>query len=254
MIIRRKRRQHQAPDTGRTEAQLLTNSFLADFVDVWPNTIRTRQYQEVLALIGQIHYVDNLPTRKIAAPGNQGMVEPGMQGVCVRNPATHEPASVEIADRASTPLFTMAHEFGHCVDYALKKTISLTNSMKASDAYASVFDAIWASTEYRWLVAEQRGSEVSLVAISSLIGKAAADQVMQKLKHIKYLLKSEELFARSYSQYVALKSDNETLLTDLDQYTSYREDDPYYQWQDQSFQPIFGKFDDLFASIGWAVR
>lgn len=219
----------------------MTNSFLADFVDVWPNTIRTRQYHEVLALTGQIHYVDNLPARKIAAPVNQGMVEPGMQGVCVYNPTTHEPASVEIADQALTPLFTMAHEFGHCVDYALKKTISLTNSMEASEAYDRVLDAIRASAECRWLVAEQRGAEVSLVAISRVIGQAAANHAMQKLKHIKYLLKPGELFARSYSEYVALKSGNETLLAELDQYISYREDDPYYQWQNESFQPILGR-------------
>lgn len=82
-------------------------------------------------------------------------------------------------------------------------------------------------------------------------------------KHVDYLLQGHEVFARSYSQYIAVRSGNTAMLNELritqaeatpaaGRLTTVDGQVPYpRQWQDDDFAPIAKAFDDLFEAMGW---
>lgn len=73
--------------------------------------------------------------------------------------------------------------------------------------------------------------------------------------YLRYVMTDHELFARSYSQYIATKSQYPPMLAELE-----RERDPsrsaYHatQWADDDFEPIAEAFDDLFEQLGGLGR
>ena len=66
--------------------------------------------------------------------------------------------------------------------------------------------------------------------------------------HVEYLLGPRELFARTYCQYVAVRSGDPDLQRELEKSLEpdYRE-----QWHEDDFTPIAGALDDLFDRLGW---
>lgn len=75
-------------------------------------------------------------------------------------------------------------------------------------------------------------------------------QVGPNAKYLDYLLESEELWARSYAQYIATRSGNTVMQA---QVAAIRSDTLYgsAQWDDDDFASIGGAIDDLFARLGW---
>jgi hypothetical protein len=69
-----------------------------------------------------------------------------------------------------------------------------------------------------------------------------------KLDFTKYLLSPEELWARSYAQYIALRSSSPVLKTQLDKLRQRAE---LVQWADDEFTSIAEAMDDLFLKLGW---
>jgi len=63
-----------------------------------------------------------------------------------------------------------------------------------------------------------------------------------------YYLSPEELWARSYAQYIAKKSGNKAMLAEL----AKLQDDPIpSQWSDDDFIEIEKAIDELFKERGW---
>lgn len=58
------------------------------------------------------------------------------------------------------------------------------------------------------------------------------------------------MFARAYSQYIAVKSNNPQMIKELKaaQKSDYSS---FTVWQDEEFKPIAAEFDKLFNSKGW---
>lgn len=67
--------------------------------------------------------------------------------------------------------------------------------------------------------------------------------------YVDYLLDRRELWARSYTQYVATRSQDPTLLEWLQReqlHYSYKE-----HWKDESFEPVAKAIDGIFEKLGW---
>lgn len=67
--------------------------------------------------------------------------------------------------------------------------------------------------------------------------------------YVDYLLDRRELWARSYTQYVATRSQDPNLLEWLRReqgHFSYKE-----HWKDESFEPVAKAIDDIFEKLGW---
>lgn len=74
-------------------------------------------------------------------------------------------------------------------------------------------------------------------------------------KFIRYAAAPIEMFARGYSQYIAVRSGNPAMRSQLDvaQASSRRGDVPL-QWQDDEFEPVASAFDKLFGDAGWLKK
>lgn len=76
--------------------------------------------------------------------------------------------------------------------------------------------------------------------------------------HLRYLLQTHEVFARSYSQYIAVRSKDPAGLAELKKLQARAKPGsqgvfPAYpeQWDDDDFEPIAQAFDRLFDALGW---
>lgn len=70
---------------------------------------------------------------------------------------------------------------------------------------------------------------------------------------VRYLLKPEEIWARSYAQYVAARSTDAALKKELAGMVGVGRSYPL-QWADEVFEPIALAIDSLFESLGWGRR
>jgi hypothetical protein len=67
------------------------------------------------------------------------------------------------------------------------------------------------------------------------------------------LLLLDELWARSYAQYVAIRSGSRTLTSSLNSLRKHEPGRVYYplQWEDADFDGIDEAIEELFRRIGW---
>lgn len=150
------------------------------------------------------------------------------------------PVAIVVNEQATDPRLTLLHEFGHYLDqHAIE-----------SAGYASVASELdtWRHVVLQSQgVADLIGHWVSPPAVAGDPARAAmiADAVRA---HVEYLLGPRELFARSYCQYVAVRSGDVELLKELEiaRQANYRE-----QWHDDDFSPIAAALDDVFDQLGW---
>lgn len=155
--------------------------------------------------------------------------------------------AVDIQIRENTPHVEMTtiHEIGHYLDHSgigVRKVMSSTSDPMMDDWRK----AVEASTAYQKLksVYDRGYIEVERFGIKE---KVSSPKVRS---HFSYLLSDEELWARSYAQYIAVKTKNPTLLKQLEQMRS----DPIEgesQWSDAEFSAIEIEIDNLFTKLGW---
>ncbi|MFT5548581.1 MAG: hypothetical protein ACI9CO_000496 [Candidatus Azotimanducaceae bacterium] len=71
--------------------------------------------------------------------------------------------------------------------------------------------------------------------------------------HLKYLIEPEEVWARSYAQYIAVKSGSNKTLGQLDRlrHVDAKRINIPRQWPDADFEAISASIDELFIKIGW---
>jgi hypothetical protein len=72
-------------------------------------------------------------------------------------------------------------------------------------------------------------------------------------RHTDYLLKPEELWARSYAQYIAERSADSDMLAALDLLRPPALTGQLYssQWETTDFAPVAAAIDTLFKGLGW---
>ncbi|WP_152486474.1 VG15 protein [Nocardiopsis lucentensis] len=171
------------------------------------------------------------------------------------------PYQFRISANSPTPHLTTAHELGHVLDHLVLGT---NPRLDASTTEVEGILREWRGTVmstalYRLLdsldPAERGaiiGQVVSLDGTSRMV-RATSDE-------ISYLLSPAELFARSYAQWVTLRSGDDTLIEELEyvqDLTIGREGEQVagyaqipQQWDDEDFEPLEGVFDRLFDRMG----
>jgi len=193
-----------------------------------------------LAAINKVHGDGKLP--KIPVKGRKNLA-PLAQYEHKQNLITgeHFPSGITLRNVGPWQEMSMLHETGHFLDHAgiggpsdfdtLKGTLtkSLMASIKKSKAVKELQKML--STGIRMA----DGKEVRLM--------------YYQMQHVKYLLSEEEIFARAYSQYIAVKSKDPKLLSQLPTMRSATIFPS--QWQDEDFVPLVKEFDKLFKQLGW---
>lgn len=129
------------------------------------------------------------------------------------------------------PEHTATHEIGHALDFILHKG-KLAPSALLGDLSG------WWST----ILQSQNYADLQQAHASR---KGAAQ------KYTAYLLSPEELFARSYAQWIAVRSGDPTLLQQLRRRRiETRVEGPPQQWEDKDFESVAAALDDFFHSQG----
>lgn len=183
------------------------------------------------------------------------------------------PAEINMRAKPLHPMMTLAHEVGHWLDVA---GIGRPPGSDPRQGYGQVTDTLthWRADALpahlpRALV-DWRDAVVKSQAAQTL---AAHRQQMQRQGHISfttadggesktrissnwlsYALRTNELWARSYAQYIAVRSGDAAMLAELrkEQAEQRAAAVPITaQWQDDDFEPIARAFDAIFTQLGW---
>jgi hypothetical protein len=167
---------------------------------------------------------------------------------------------IVVADTAITPSLITLHEIGHWLDWsaleiALGKPIQgSSNGHEFHVAIGDFWDAIENTQNVKLLREIKRTKKVKSFELVSNDGAIATGDKHAETKAdneiVSYLLRREELWARAYAQYVAIKSDREDVKQEL---ISRQQKMSHYpdQWSDEDFAPVADAIDNLFKTMGW---
>lgn len=156
----------------------------------------------------------------------------------------------------SHPRLTFAHETGHYLDQQfLYPRISPKGYSEgyASKDLASPELAAWhrATKQSRAVAKLKKWENLDNTYIDHVQEDGTIKQHKVNTDYCTYALTDHELFARSYAQYIATKTQDPGMMAELD---SWRDPlkNPYHmtQWADDDFEPISLALDDLFRAIG----
>lgn len=160
-----------------------------------------------------------------------------------------KPRRITTTPSGDHPELTLVHEIGHFLDHQ-----GVTGKVRDQYGFASSVDPRF--EKLRTVIRESNASQ-ELLRLSKLreveIELADGRTIDYPIDrgYIRYLFLPHELWARAYSQYVALRSGDPTLKAQLDR---LRRRGPLYypvQWDDDDFEPIAKAIDELMVELGW---
>ena len=165
-----------------------------------------------------------------------------------------KPIRLDVSKKTEAHPLDAIHEFGHYIDYSLGD--------QAREIRNKLLDTIKRSYGYKTLKEISYSTEVD-VEVSDEKGKRIERMPYHKIdvgiKYRWYLLSDEEIFARAYAQYIALRAGIGK--ERIEEMTKFRlNDNGKYiirtyplQWKEEDFEPIADQFDRLFQHLGWQV-
>jgi SPP1 gp7 family putative phage head morphogenesis protein len=125
---------------------------------------------------------------------------------------------------------TLLHELGHFIDY--NAFVQLEEASKSNETHAA------------WRQAVKKTESVKALL--------QANPKREYINFVKYLLQPPELWARSYSQFIAIQSGDESLLNQLRFYQrSSIFTQRFSQWENDNFKVIYNAIIDVFRSQKW---
>lgn len=211
---------------------------------------------ELLTRVDGIHRVSGMP--QIEVSRSCGVGEHTSRFKCNRDQVNGGIGTCRIwlqtrgedRDRLSIQA-SFLHELGHAIDVlALGNRTHAVNSME---------NAEWRE----WSVAVNSSAHArdmrSIASCPCPVSQSIRGDDCWYKQTAKGNAKPNELWARSYAQYIALKIHDDELLWSLRSLTDkpfdHRPDlSIYRQWDDEDFQPILDAIDRLFAHLGWLNR
>lgn len=154
--------------------------------------------------------------------------------------ADGSPKAIEVSKTAQRPVYTTIHEIGHYIDYHVISNID--SSLAATGAKFSEWrDAVKSTEAYKTLRDMNANPDLYSVDIGN------NRTVKPDKNYTSYLIQDNELWARSYMQYIMKKNGLESSM-------SYYTSDILYgsiQWQDKDFNTVEAAFDKLFEDLKW---
>ena len=185
---------------------------------------RDRQLRMVLAEIDAVHGDGELPPLSI----RWGVLPLGLVALYRSTDDHLDTVSLTIHPNRTRWMLATVHEIGHFLDH---------QGIGEPSSFASLGDRLLRE----WQGAVERSRTLSMLRTFSR-GTAAP-----------YFERPEELWARSYAQWIALRSGNETLSRQVVELRGHDPADPalYLQWDDDDFEPIADSIDCLCRGLGW---
>lgn len=188
--------------------------------------------QAALIEIDKIHGDGNLPVIPL-----KGSASKAYQGV-YRYFRDGSPVDIKISKSSVNPELTAAHEIGHFLDH---------QGFGQSGEYSSITDPLFS---------EWREAIINSNATNSLKLTLGNNPDYRLRKSAKYYLTVHEQWARSYAQWIALRSGNKNMIDQVQailsrdptgKYAAYQAS----QWSDADFVKIAEAIDNIFKKVGW---
>ena len=208
--------------------------------------------REALRAIDTVHTVpDSMPT--IPVESDFAIVEEAQYR---RHRVTLEPARIVLGD-TEQPALAFCHEFGHFLDQSGLDGRRLDLLTTRPEDWASLRPKIREAIE-RWARAVGGSKAYGILRDLAANPVVEIDGTLLDLRVLvptwEGLLSPEELWARTYAQYVAQKSGNSRMMGELDELLEIERDEVLYvpeQWTKDDFVPIIKALDQLFGVLGW---
>lgn len=179
--------------------------------------------ETVLAALEALHSVsDDAP--RLTLQLDPDLPQPGRYDV------SDDALRIRINPAAVRPHLTLLHELGHYIDHAL---LGERKRWGTSDERCD-----------RWREAVDDSDSVR-----DLRQRQAAPELPELARPYGYFLWEEELWARSYVQWVVVRSGDETLLDELTGSLAALAYPEYWGFED--FAPIADRIDELFSEMTW---
>lgn len=233
-----------APGASLPESTALPGSTPVSAAISLPKSAGSDSLKVALAAIDRVHGDGVLPTLPVLITSAKSR-----EGAYTYNPLTGKPGKIMVSRTADNLAYTFVHEIGHFLDQQ-----ALGRGKFASDSSSEVvpgmnkwYDAVKNSEAYKGLKALSYRTGIDVVGPDGKRQWYKLDS-----RYIRYLCLPSEAFARSYSQYVAMKSGDPELLAGLEEDRKDKGALHYsVQWQDEDFKPIADALDELFRGLGW---
>ncbi len=225
-----------------------------------PKTMH-EQVKKALAILDSVHGDGNLPL--IPAVEMDAIYRAkGYQAYYARDKATQTPKELAFnpVSMKTQPNLLVFHETGHFLDHVGFNSDRATMSSEDSD----LMDG--------WRKAVRNSQSIKTLEKWKLRDAGTPRGV--EASQVDYMLTTREIWARSYAQYIAVKSGNRAALAELrnlqaagtyrpvhpdtrfNRQPSAAPPDPKswdypWQWTDEDFQPIFEQIDIIMERAGW---
>ncbi len=202
-----------------------------------------RQVLSAIAAVDQVHTDGVLPDLPVKAAS---LVD--MYGYFQN---TTDGRAVEIVVSLLNPHveLTAVHEIGHFLDFKGLDRSTPWASVN-SPALAAWREAVKTSRAVQTL-GHFRNPTTRTMPVTLWDG-SVVEYPVDKI-YVGYLLKAEELWARSYSQFIAAQSRDPALLRQLEQERDRPVSGIYYpkHWDEADFQPIRAEVEAVFRGLRW---
>jgi len=224
----------------RVQSATATGTPVSEALDVIARGDLKRSIDRSIELIDKVHgdgQLKKLPVSRLPRGDEYGRFR--------WHAITGDAIGIEVKENAPHVEMTAIHEIGHYLDHSgigkPKRMSSQTDPIM--DEWKTV---VKNSAAYKKLLAIYDQGYVDV----ERLGVMYRWRDPKVRSHFKYLLSDEELWARSYAQYIALKTDDPVLRKQLEEMLKNKiEGDS--QWSDADFEPIAKEIDKLFTKIGW---
>jgi hypothetical protein len=198
-------------------------------------------------LVNSVHSDGNLPQIPLKVTSTHGRL-----GHYMYDGRTGKPIEIGVSRKSDHPKITTSHEIGHFLDgqaWGRPGTPGHGNSDKDKrvvEKYRKLHKTMQDSNAIK-LLRNEVPNQTYTVDFGDTKRTYNADR-----KYASYLLRSDEQFARAYSQYIAVKSGDKDMLGEIDRIRNRKSNIDYHeQWDNDDFEPIKKSFDDLFSELGW---
>lgn len=239
------------------QTRVVTNPKRGVGKPIGPRTRVQVAVERAQKLIDEVHLSPNLldPKGRSAELRTMQISSQGTLGIFHRSwtpgdSADRYAVAIGVSSFGQAQEFCYAHEFGHFFDFAdFDQYGHFATGMSDWDRDANpILDGFWKSVDesqaYQTLL-DMRANPAAYRKVVSVGGRDVAWRVDSK--HLRYLQRPREVWARAYSQWIAEKTGDEAMLRGLGRFL----ESPYpAQWSPEDFAPISAAMDELFRSQG----
>ena len=167
---------------------------------------------------------------------------------------------IKVSANGTLQQSTYTHEVGHWLDHQVlgvsMKSKNTKDMLAGNPAVRQAIDNYWAKiretrsvkTLQEWQLKGHTVTGYRQVWKDGAIIREAVDMPVDK-KYIRYLLDTDEVWARSYAQYIAERSGNNVMLKEVAERAT--EESYHAHWDRDDFAPVADAIDKIMEAMGW---